>query len=147
MRVGTSVGAEGGLSVVVALDDAQRSLLAEAIRARQRKLRLTQKELADASGLSQAVVNRLVNERATSVAEATLDGLDRGLQWGAGSLESIMNGGGALPVEAPVLEERTWRDEQGHVWREIAERGTHLTPEQQRVVTEAISRMLDGYGA
>lgn len=141
--------------MVVALDEAQRARLAAAVRARQRELRLTQLQIADSGGISQAVVNRIVNARADSVAESTLDGLDLGLRWlprqgeEMGSAERVIYGGSPLPADSPRPVTQEFVDDIGVVRRRIViegakERREPLQPSElaQRIAEDPESGLI-----
>ncbi len=110
---------------MVALDDQQRARLAAAVRRRQRDLNLTQLEVATAGGISQAAYNRIANGRADSIAERTIDALDRGLRWHGrtedqlGSTETIILGGSPLPDDQPRALISEVHDERGETRRVV----------------------------
>jgi DNA-binding Xre family transcriptional regulator len=111
--------------MAIPLDDQQRQHLGAEVRKRVRELRITQQEAASRSEISPATFDRIINGRAASISERTLDRLDLGLDWQPrqgdemGSAERAIHGGSALPADHPRAVEHLLVDEQGRPYRHL----------------------------
>ena len=75
--------------------------LAAAVRARRGELGLTQADVAEDGQVSVDTVNNIENLRRTpkgGLNRRSARGLEAGLQWAPGSVESVLSGGVATPV-------------------------------------------------
>ncbi|OHV46648.1 hypothetical protein BBK14_02025 [Parafrankia soli] len=132
----------------------QKARLGRYAIARRDDLGATQQEIANRAGVSTNTVRRIeaaaaspapASSTTSRITAKTLRSLSRALRWEERSAERILAGGEPIELAIPALDERTWTDSRGRVWKELAERGSRLTPRQEQAITDAISRLLDGH--
>lgn len=75
--------------------------LAEAVRNRRLALRMSQLDVAHAGGPSDTTVSKIENQTGTNFAAATINKLDRALEWEAGSAARVLGGGDPTPIGYP----------------------------------------------
>lgn len=78
--------------------DADWARLAERIRARRRRLGLTQAEAAELAGISAVLWGRLERASRTSYAAASLAGVARAMRWSPTSIAETLDGGEPSPL-------------------------------------------------
>ncbi|WP_319028490.1 helix-turn-helix transcriptional regulator [Dietzia sp. PP-33] len=76
--------------------------LAEAVRNRRLALRMSQLDVAHAGGPSDTTVSKIENQTGKNFAAATVNKLDRALEWEAGSAARVLDGGDPTPLSYPM---------------------------------------------
>lgn len=76
--------------------------LAEVVLARRQELRLSQREVLERGGPSNATMTQIENGMARNPSEATLRKLDHALMWEPGSARRVLDGVDPIPLPAGV---------------------------------------------
>lgn len=88
--------------------DQTRTHLAEEMEGRRRQLRVKWTEVAKRAGMSPQNLLRIRNGE-ISVTDDAADGIDEALYWKHGSVQAILNGGSATPIDIPISPRRRKR--------------------------------------
>lgn len=107
--------------------DEARARLGEYVRRRRRYLRLTIDEAAALGQMSPTTWSRV--ETAKAVRDLTYGGIDKPLQWEAGSADNVLAGGDPVPIAPPLSEEEKSPVE---LQRELMERIKRINADPQR---------------
>ena len=107
--------------------------LGEAIRDRRRALGMSQLELAQAAGISEAMLRVIERARRTNVRPATLGAVARALGWTRDSVDRVLAGGD------PVLDEDRDRSV-AELKRQVAELQARLDEVERDLGLDAESR-------
>ncbi|MEX5631927.1 hypothetical protein [Parafrankia sp. FMc2] len=105
---------------MIELDDAQAQRLGAAVRRRRRELRdPPQAEIALRGEISVATFQKLEGGTPGRYQPRTLDKLDRGLRWPAGTAERVILGGSPLSEDQPQPVIQEFVDDAGVIRRRV----------------------------
>lgn len=92
--------------MIGAVDEDQRTRLAQLIQARRRELRLSERQAAMIAGVARNTWAS-AEEGARRPAERSISGIEAALRWAPGSIDRILTGGDPMPQRDPQPEATT----------------------------------------